>query len=400
MGNRPKGEPPAYRRWKRRGEVAGYATFQNHRVPFPGPYNSPESRQAYERWRADWIRLNGQQAPQPPAGCDIGELILSFLRHAEQHYRRPDGSPTSEIANFKYSLRYLRRLHEKTPCNEFGPLDLEAVRGLMLREPVTVQTVHGPKVLRVGLSRGVANQYTGRIVRLFNWGMGKGLVRPEVVTALKGLQPLARGRSVARETPRVLPVEWATVEATLPWLACDQLRAMVRLQWWTGCRPGQACAIRGEDVYQSGVVELGRKRLTVPEGCWLWAIDAKMAHLRGDEDREEVYPLNARAQEVLTPWLKESGYLFATNRSERYTGQSYAHAVRDALRKAAGAGTLIPRWWAHRIRHSVAARVQALRGLEAARAVLNHRDVSLTREYGARDLALAAEAMTTLAAEK
>ena len=409
MGNRPKGEPPAYRPWRRRGTVVGYATYQNERIPFPGPYNSPESRQAYERWRAEWVRLNGVQAPQPPKGCEVAELVAAFLDHAGTHYRRPDGTPTSETVNYKLSLRFLLRRHATTPVNDFTPLDLEAVRDLMLREPITRTLADGSeKLLRVGLSRGVVNQYTGRIVRVFVWGMGRGLLKPETVTALKGLQPLARGRSLARETPRVLPVTWATVEATLPWLASAQLRAMVLLQWWTGCRPGQACAIQGEDVYQAGTVTLGRKTLAVPEGMWLWVIDAKMAHLRGDEDREEFYFLGEPGKAVVGPWLRP-GYLFCPREAQphqamrvkkglgpSYQRTSYSHAIRDALKKAGSKGEVIPRWHPHMIRHAVAARVQAAAGLEAARAVLNHRGVDQTVEYSQRDTALAAEAIRAL----
>lgn len=380
MGTRPQGEPPAYRRWKRRGQIVGYATDRGSRVTFPGAYNSRESRAAYERWRSEWVRLHELPAP-PPCGREVGDLVEAFLTHARDHYRRPDGTPTDEPRNFVMSFRELLALHADTVCDQFGPLDLETVRRGMIR---------------AGLSRGVINQRVGRIVRLFRWGMGRELVRPETVMALTGLEPLARGRSAARETPRVLPVAWEAVEATLPFLACDELRAMVRTQWWAGCRPGQVCTLRGEDVYQSGAVELGRKVLAVPAGCWLWAIDAKMAALRNDEDREEVYVLGESAQEVLKPWLRREGYLFATDRSACYQETSYAHAVRNAINKARAAGVSVPRWWPHQLRHAAAERVQKALGIEAARAVLNHRSVNLTVHYSQRDIDLAAEAARRL----
>ena len=45
-------------------------------------------------WRAAGRRpiRNAAQAP----GMTIGELIVRFWQHVEQHYRHPDGTPTSE----------------------------------------------------------------------------------------------------------------------------------------------------------------------------------------------------------------------------------------------------------------------------------------------------------------
>ena len=58
----------------------------------------------------------------------MNELILRFWPHAEMHYRHPDGNPTSELADYKLSLRPLRHSYGHTPAREFGPLALKAAR--------------------------------------------------------------------------------------------------------------------------------------------------------------------------------------------------------------------------------------------------------------------------------
>src|SRR5947209_313700 len=111
--------------------------------------------------------------------------MLAFLQHAEQHYRREDCTPTSELADYKLSLRPLRELYGTLPVADFGPLKLKAVR---------------QKMIDAGLSRGVVNQRVGRIVRAFKWGVGEEMVPESVWRSLTAVRGLEKGRSPARET--------------------------------------------------------------------------------------------------------------------------------------------------------------------------------------------------------
>ena len=55
---------------------------------------------------------------------------------------------------------------------------------------------------------------------------------------LEAVKKLAKGRSEARETHPVLPVDQDTIDATLPHLGI-QYRAMVKIQLLLACRPGE-----------------------------------------------------------------------------------------------------------------------------------------------------------------
>ena len=91
------------------------------------------------------------------------------MRHAAAHYRRPDGSPTTELTEYGYSLKPLRELYGLTRAADVGPLALEAVRQQMID---------------ADLCRGVVNQRVGRIKRLFRWAVSKQLVPSMVLVGL------------------------------------------------------------------------------------------------------------------------------------------------------------------------------------------------------------------------
>jgi len=105
--------------------------------------------------------------------------MLAFLRHADRHYRRADGTPTGEYDNYLDAVRPLRKLCGSTPARDFGPKSLKAVRHAMVEQ---------------GLARKTINQRVGKIVRLFKWAVEEELVPPE-------RSPRAQGRPGAPEGP-------------------------------------------------------------------------------------------------------------------------------------------------------------------------------------------------------
>src|SRR5262249_5964115 len=151
----------------------------------------------YDRVIAEWVAY-GRLSPggsASPAGISVAELVLAYWPHAEKHYRHPDGTPTNEVNEMKYSLRPLVFLCGDTPVRDFGPLKLKAVRELM----VTGYThpKYGPQE---ALARKTANQRVGRVRRVFRWGVENELVPPSVYHGLQAVKGLQKGRTDARET--------------------------------------------------------------------------------------------------------------------------------------------------------------------------------------------------------
>jgi integrase len=385
---------------------------------FGTPDESPESWAEYYRVLAEW-KTAGRRSHSPEGkdaaegGLSVNELILLFWRHAEQHYRHPDGSPTSELDGYKIALRPLKELYGHTPAKDFGPLGVKAVREEMIRHPVTNKvkakdpatgkTVWRSKVIRVGLSRKAVNQYIGKIKRVFKWAVSEQLVPPDVLVGLQSVSGLQAGRSAAPEPAPVLPVPVAHVEATLRYLT-PHLVAMIRLQTLTGMRPGEVCAMRTADLETSGRV-------------WFYR---PLTHKTAWRGKSRVIAVGPRAQEVLKPWLRLNleEYLFQPREvvqalrdarkekkktpltpsqkarrpkrnpsrqpGRRYGVRAYGKAIDRAARKAC-----VPLWNPNQLRHNHGTEVRRRYGLEAAQVALGHSQANVTEVYAERDLSLA-----------
>ena len=421
----------------------------NGRDHYLGTFGSPEAKAAYDRLVAEWLangrrvaRETGHSAGSAPPSPSVNEVLLAFWRHAERHYRLPDGRPTSEIREYRYSLRPVRDLYGVTPAAAFGPRSLAAVR---------------QRMLDADISRAVINRRVGRIVRAFKWAAAEELVPVTVYQSLTTLAGLQQGRTAAREREPVRPVDPATVAATLPHLNRHQ-RAMVELQRLTGMRPGEVCAMtagqidRGEDGWlylpafhktayrgRDRAIPLGPKARAVlvafltgdkppPQGFGdLDLADAAARLVAADAYQEVGRERDARLLRDLTRAItmiggcvvdpasplfsprdarEERFHLRRANRRTKvqpsqknrrkanpklapkdcYTPTSYAHAVQKVTKREG-----IPHWHPNQLRHLFATEVRTTYGLEAAQVLLGHSRADVTQVYAERDRRLAAK---------
>jgi integrase len=404
-----------------------------------GPFGSAESRAEYARVIAEW-EANGQRLPQRSAVTDLTvyELGAAFMRHADQHYRRADGTATHEVDEYKLTLRPLCHLYGHTPARDFGPLALKAVRDLMVKG-----YDHPRYRTQPPLCRSLVNQRIGRVRRMFKWAVEQEVVPPAVMLGLQAVRGLQRGRSAARETEPVRPVADHVVALTLPYLLPEP-RAMVELQLLAGMRPGEVVVMRACDIDMVGKV-------------WLYRPGRHKTEHHG---HGRVIALGPKAQEVLKPFLTldTQAYLFSPRSAiaalraelrrnrrtkvqpsqqdrrkrkpkrqpgERYTVGSYGAAIARACdqafpppaplchyqdeTKAEWQARLTPeqheelkawrlahRWHPHRLRHTAATKLRREFGLDVARVVLGHRSPQITELYAELDIGRAAEVMERL----
>jgi integrase len=229
------------------------------------------------------------------------------------------------------------------------------------------------------------------------------LVPPSVYQALAAVAGLEKGRSAAKERDPVLPVDPQHFEAALPFLTAT-VRALACFQRLTGCRPGEACRLRADQIDRSGALWYYRPR----------------RHKTAHRGKARVVVIGPQAQAVIAPLLLAAGpdgYLFSPRRSvrafreaqraarktrvqpsqadrskadpkrsprERYYRQSYVTAVRRACKKAG-----VPHWHPNQLRHLHATEVRKRYGLEGAQVALGHSKADVTQVYAERDLALA-----------
>lgn len=417
---------PTYQFHKGSGQAR---TVIDGKSVYLGAYNSPKSQEKFNDLKAEWrLRNNVDQFT-----ITIDDLALRYLAHAEEYYRGKDGSPTRTAENIRYALRPLVEHYGATRVRDFGPKALKSVRESMIK---------------VGHSRNYINSMVGKIKQAFRWGVEEEIVPSQVYEALKSLAWLHAGRSKARETQPVRPVDEGTVNDTLPHLP-RIVADMVRLQLLCGARPGELCSMRPCDVSRgtSGVWTYrpashktehhGRERRVFigPEGqailgsyldrdpdsyCFSPAEAENERNATKRANRESPMTPSQAAREskgrkIRTRYVKDT-YNRAVQRAceiafcmdidlrhvdrtaERIRREKKLSAgevilLKDSLNSDAAAWRRKHCWSPNQLRHSRATAIRERYGIEAAQTVLGHADPKVTEIYAERDFEMAERIM-------
>ena len=234
---------PAYRLHKSSGQAVVTVNLNGKRKDMLlGAYGSPESKEEYQRVLADLHA--GRLAHGIPADLTVTELCHRYWLFAEDYYRHPDGTKTAEVDDMRAAIRLFRLTVGEMPAREFGPLAFKTVRDAMVAK---------------GWARSTVNSQAARVKRIIRWAVENELVPADRWEGLRAVRGLVAGRTQARETEPVKPVEEHHFRAVLP-LVRPQVRALLELIAVTGMRPGEACRIRPIEVDASGEVWIYRPR--------------------------------------------------------------------------------------------------------------------------------------------
>ncbi|MHB1036910.1 MAG: tyrosine-type recombinase/integrase, partial [Pirellulales bacterium] len=226
---------PSYRFHKARNCAVVTIDGRNR---YLGPYDSPESYEKYARLLAEWkTRQIASIGPptESPACVSVNDLILAFWKYAEKRYVK-NGKPTSEKNSFRTALRPVRVMYGRELVTNFGPLALTASR---------------QKLIDAGICRKRINQHVTRVRQVFKWGVAREMVPETVWRALCAVEGLRHGEAV--ETEPIKPAPEDDIQAIQPFVT-PQIRAMVNLQLWSACRPGEACLMRAIDINTQGPI--------------------------------------------------------------------------------------------------------------------------------------------------
>jgi integrase len=395
---------PKYRR--HRGSNQAVVTL-NGRDYYLGPYGTKASHLEYDRLIGEWLAAGRHSLRVSRDDLSIAELCVRYWKFAIGYYQARDAKNRS-LPAVKRAMKYLRDRYARTPAIEFGPLALKAIRQQMIDN---------------GLSRRTINSDMGCIKRIFKWAVGEQLLAPEAFQALAAVPGLRRGRTKAREPKPILPVDDATIDATLPYLP-EVPADMVRVQRLTGARPAELCIMRPCDIDRS-------------VNPWRYA---PQHHKTEHTGRERVIFIGPQAQGVLLRYLARDAeaYCFrpcdseakrradvhaarqtpmscgnvpGSNRrrkpkrqpGERYDVDAYRRAIHRACDKAFQAPDDIAddpmkhkawrsehRWSPNQLRHTAATEIRKRFGLEASQVALGHARADVTQIYAERDHSLAA----------
>lgn len=390
MTTTANGRVPGYRLHKATGQSVVTLNGRDH---YLGKFGTEASHEAYRQLVATWL-ANGRRLPDSrPDTITVAEVCDRFLTWCEQEYRDHAGNLARSVVNVRLALRGL-------VCGRFG-----GVRAIAF----------GPKALAEfrsdlvasGLTRKTINERIGLVRRAFRFATREELIPASVLHGLQSVDGLRRGRGGARESDGVEPVPEEHLRKALPHMP-PAVRAMAELQLCTGCRPGEIVTMRTCDVDTSGPV-------------WLFRPAQHKNSWRG---HERVVAMGERAQAIVRSYLKPvlpQAPLFSPAESERarwrvlrdnratplwpshveaqerqragrsrrklnhcYSVASYGRAIARACKKAG-----VPEWSPGQLRHNAATAIRRELGIEAAAAVLGHRQVETTQIYADTRLALA-----------
>lgn len=358
-----------------KGQERGYVTVGGKESYFDGHWPREHQRPPqvilaqYEAFRLRYLECVPAERPKPVKCPSVGEVWEQYWVHATGYYVK-HGKPTSEVACIKMAGRVLARLYGDLDAARFGVNELDEVRS---------------EFVRSGWCRKTVNEGVNRVRRMFKWAALRKLVPVAVLHELQLLPPLKKGRTTARETPPVKPVEWSLVEATLPHLH-PILRAMVQTHYLLGCRSQDVCPMRAGELDRTGPVWLYRP------ASW------KTEHHEGQAPL--VYWVGPKAQAVLLPLLEAcagpESYVFSTrsvygngpHRRGCYSTATYRTGIKRVLQKHG-----LPHWYPYRLRHTRLTEIGDRYGVEAAQTVAMHQELSTTRLYAEKNLARSREIM-------
>lgn len=396
---------PSYRRHKPTGQARVTLGGKDF---YLGKYGTRDSREAYQRLIGEY--LAGQTRVPGSGQLTVVELCAAHKRFAKSYYVGRDGKPSDWYVFIKDVLQKLgASAYGRTAAVSFGPLALKAYRDALVRN---------------GGGRKTINMKIDIIKRAFKWAVGDELIPASVYDALRAVEGLKKGRSQARETAPVLPVDDAQVEATLPHLPVV-VADMVRLQRLTGMRPAEVCIMRPVD-------------LDTTDDVWIYKPEY---HKTEHHDRERTIFIGPQAQAILRPYLlrEEAANCFVPAESERrrralqhaaratapsygnrpgtnvkrkpkwaagrcYCTDSYRRAIcrgceaafgmpEDLTKEQRRAWRVKHVWAPNQLRHTAATQIRRQFGLEAAQITLGHTRADITQIYAERDQSKAAQVM-------
>ena len=377
-----KPSEPSYRLHKSSGQAV---TWIQGKYYYLGKHNSQESRQEYHRLLAKF-HANPNSFGVEKSRLSIAESAVLFLKHCKEYYK---DSP--EFPQYSRALGPVIDLFSDCHINEFGISEFKVVRDYWVRRDC---------------ARSYCNKQAKRVVAFFKWLVSEDLLDVTVYQTLKCIPPLKAGRCSSPESPKVRPVDDATIKATIKHLP-KVLADMVRIHRLLGCRPSELLSI---------------KPCMVDTRAEVWTIKLEK-HKNAWRGHDRVIVIGPKAIAILKPYLERDKAAYCLSPAEameqrladreaaRTTPSScgnrrgsnrkanpkkkpgacygvigYTKAIHTAARKAG-----VPIWGANRLRHAAATSIREHENLEAASAILGHRSLNMTENYAEKSLQRAIE---------
>lgn len=315
---------------------------------------------------AEWIRLSvGHYLRDfPPATLlrDRPDNLADLFAKWEKR-RRDLGARTAELSAIRTTAAAAA-----TVLGRRAPLDVEPTRWELVQR----------QLAESGKTQQTVAKYLKQVQKMYGWAAYQGWVRESIAQRLALLPGLPQ--DAFRATEPIQPVADESVRAVAQaGPAQRRTRWMIRIQRLIGCRPGELCRMRWDEISRHPGSDGNRSRR------WHWRPGKHKTKHRG---KTKLYVIGPRAQQLLEQWeahrRSDSPYVFTTNSGRPVSRTHYRddiHAICDRIG--------IARWNPNQIRHTRATEVSEKYGAMAEAASLQHTAKVAQLVYVERDLKLA-----------
>jgi len=335
----------------------------------------------------------------PSSDSTILELLNNYKKFLIKSIQPTlHGRDHPDIIFFNRIHRFLEPYYEWS-VNSLGPDEIMEVRKAL----IDYKYIQG-KTTKKYVRRGI-NDTINWINKIWEWGVGRTLVKESTLRSFKEIKPLRMGNPKVKDNikrKRVTKEElWKVIRVVNSIIA-----NMLKLLWYTGMRPYEVCEMRPYDILRDD-----------PD-CWLYIpgrdITPVGKHKTTGFEQVKVIPLAGESQKILSSQIKNENskeYIFSpkdamaevfkekgknrktpinygnkpgSNRRKHPMIQPRDHYDSASLRRACQRGCLragIEIFSPYDIRRTAATNVRAKFGKQDAKTLLGHTKISTTEIY-------------------
>lgn len=306
---------------------------------------------------AEWFRLSVghflRDCPPAKKFCDRPESLIDLFDRWERR-RRDMGATDAELSGIRTASAAAVAVLGRRARAEADPTRWELVQQKLAADGKTRQTVA---------------KYMKHVLKMHKWAAYQGWISESIAQRMAYLPGLPD--DVCREAEPIRPVSDESVSAVAD-AAKGRIRWMIRIQRLIGCRPGELCRMRWDDI---------QKR----NGNWHWR---PRKHKTKRRRKNKLYVIGPRARQLLEEWeahrRTDSPYVFTVKSGRPVSRNHYRDAILAICDRIG-----IERWNPNQIRHTRATEVSEKYGAMAEAASLQHTAKVAQLVYVERDLKLA-----------
>jgi integrase len=315
-----------------------------------GRVSKAEARNKFTAWlQNEFPKIKAaQDAPAPK--YPVEQLCKDYFAEIQKRYIGPDGKHTTSVNRHKVMLESFAAMYGTEEADDVTAGKVAAWLEGFIAKGTRKRGGKGTK------TKHTVNLALSYLKRMYRWAATYRGVNPNTAGAVNLVQALGANHPDVRKKEPIRAVTLETVDATCKRLP-SPLREMVRIQWWTGMRPGEALSLRPCD-------------LNTTDDVWVYRPAHHKTSWRG---KERFIVIGPEAKSILKPLLpaKTDARVFPV-----ITGQSYRRSLREAA-KAAG----VKAWTPNQLRHALATRIRMVKGAQAVTDLLGHSNLNQQQVY-------------------